>query len=310
MNLHIFDVSNYVSAGAVADNIISDGVVQRNGRYTACEMACGGVSFLLNTIHDFHSSDNLLVYCADRLPIFKREKFNKLFPYGEGYKGNRKGHKGNTLQQRELAEDVFKRIGVNVMYEDGFEADDIMYSVVRRYKDDFDKIYIHSRDSDARFLVHDNIEVAQVGSSGVSVNEHNFETIPCYGCNIPFNATMVHKLAIGDNLKDNIPCVSPKIGELLMRYLNPRIASAMWDEDLLRAYVSKVTKNDKFCMELLELRLPLTVCPDTTDIDESLSVDIMELMWYGHALGNKYYKYSKPFENPVGDALLKSYLQV
>ena len=308
MNLHIFDIANYVSAGAASqtENIIQDSLVFKDGMFQAVEFPCGGVSFVLNTVHEFMSEDNLLIYVGDRTPIFKRAKYKKLFP-SEEYKGNRPVKKSNVYEQRLMAEDILKCIGLNVFACEGYEADDIIYSLVQQYSESFTRVFIHSRDSDMRLLVRDNVAIAPVGRHGHEINVFNFEHVPMYDYLVPHNATMLYKLAYGDGNKDNIHAMGKAYYDLVDRFPT-NIGSKFCNREYVDFYCSYLHPDDQRLVDMIDLRWPLTVDSDFIVIDESLSIDLAKLKWFGKEVRNKYYRYEDSFQFPECRAVIDNYL--
>jgi DNA polymerase I len=83
-----------------------------------------------------------LVICKDlQTPTFRHEAL-------EEYKGNRKPMEDNMQSQMSLIEDFSNMITKNNFSYEGYEADDVIYSVVNKYSNDTNEFYILSGDKD------------------------------------------------------------------------------------------------------------------------------------------------------------------
>lgn len=83
-----------------------------------------------------------LIICKDlQTPTFRHEALKE-------YKGNRKPMEDNMQSQMQLIEDFSNLITKNNFSLEGYEADDIIYSVVNKYSNDSNEFYILSGDKD------------------------------------------------------------------------------------------------------------------------------------------------------------------
>ena len=93
---------------------------------------------------------------------FRRELF-------KDYKATRKPTPSPLKQQFKTAQDLFKKIGVCELADQDFEADDLAGSVAKQFSNEFDNIYIITKDQDYLQLVDDNITVM------LGVNEEKYQ---------------------------------------------------------------------------------------------------------------------------------------
>lgn len=73
------------------------------------------------------------------------------------YKANRQEPPDELKPQFKIIDEVIDCMGISRIRVEGFEADDIISTLVHKYKDTFDNIYIVSSDKDLFQLVGDNI---------------------------------------------------------------------------------------------------------------------------------------------------------
>lgn len=258
MILHIFDVSQYIAAGAVRDDTYCGGVTEDNGLYRSRQIPVGGVKFLLNTIYDFYKPGNELVFVFDDVPYVKREMHERAFPTLGGYKGKRPRKLPKVVLQRDLAYEVLKMCGFNCIKVEGYEADDCIATLVEEYKDSYDHVYLHNRDSDLFYLVEDNVSIAPVGNQGKYITLANYEQSVSSKWNIKYNTVLLSKLYDGD-ASDNIPKISPDMVELIERYISEEKYRLCGNKNLLRSWVAEATNNDKVTMSIVDLILTLDV---------------------------------------------------
>lgn len=197
--LNIFDIGSFVHAGAVNTHSFIEGpVIQDSDGYRAIEIRTGGVAQIFNTLADINHEE-ICVFCADRRPTIKQG----MLPT---YKYNRE-HKRDIENQKEIIEVLLKDCGFEVLAEEGYEADDLIYSLVMKFKNDFDLIRVYTGDSDLYLLVCDNVEIMPSNSRAKHVTKDNYEyTVSSKGA-IPYNCVTWNKI-IGGDRSDCIPALS------------------------------------------------------------------------------------------------------
>lgn len=288
--LRIFDVSNYIHAGAVNNAVVSCGIRESNGYYAANTMPVGGVNFLLNTLFEFQDDNTDLVYTFDSNYYLKREMHSALFPQSSGYKGTRRERDDSIYAQRALAFDILQQLNVTTLMLDGYESDDLIYSIIQRYYDDYAQIIVHVRDSDMTFIVDEKVSIAPVGERGKHINLSNYCDVAKSGYVMPYNISTLDKLLKGDP-KDNIPPIAHEHAKLILDFIMPESYSLCGELHLLRAWVSQATNNDAIVLGTLDLVCPMLVPEDyeldlvCAKLEESLYI------FYMCELGNKYAKH-------------------
>jgi len=108
----------------------------------------------------------------------------------------------NTIKQ------LLSSAGHNTYQMNGYEADDIIASLVRYFKDDFDYSVIYTSDTDLLMHVDKKVGVsrykASKGYTNVDTNNFSDYLSEEYKCKIDYNSLMLYKSTVGDK-SDNIP---------------------------------------------------------------------------------------------------------
>ena len=239
MDLHILDTSNYIYAGSFNNKVISRGVRETNGEYCANNAPIGGVLFLLKQARELTNDNTIVMPVFDRTPDIKRDMYTNVFGNPYGYKGNRPAKKIDISYQKEYAEQILRQLGYPVQAVDGYEADDVIYSLVKYFKYDFDHIYIHTRDSDLTFLVDDTVSIAPVGDKGKVIDMANYTAVADKTGFCTYNTVHLRKLCTGDT-SDNIPGVGWKWAELIDNCIKDKNENRkLGDLDVARKYIKE-----------------------------------------------------------------------
>ena len=126
----------------------------------------------------------------------------------DNYKGHRKEIDNQLVEQINNSKKICDTIGIQVLSEEGYEADDIIGSIAKQYGKKYE-IYILTSDMDIMQLIKDNVKVLYLKSlneSKIIDREGVFEKYNLYPENIPD-----YKGLVGDT-SDNIQGVAG-IGE-------------------------------------------------------------------------------------------------
>ncbi|MDR1523219.1 MAG: hypothetical protein LBS29_04645 [Endomicrobium sp.] len=256
--LHLVDVSSAIYAGAVnLHSFIQGDVVETEGGYREQIIPTGGTSLLFNSIYKYLKTGPM-VFCCDRVPYVKRG----MFP---DYKITRT-HKDKILVQKQVAEYILQDCGFDVLFEEGYEADDLISSCVDKFRDDFDHVYIHTADSDLYFLVKDNVSILPTHSRAKEVNIRNYEVVIKSNEFIPYNSILFYKMIKGDSTKSLSPLKGNQKDKILSLLNNNSYVKLMGDKDFMREIIGHIVP------ELLlrfDLTFPLQVSIPDELIDKS-----------------------------------------
>ena len=197
--LHIFDMGPFIHAGSVNTHSFIEGPIITNvDGYRQSIIPTGGLAQILNTLADIDPEETC-IFCADRRPTIKQGMYS-------GYKSNR-NHNHHIEIQKEIAEIILKDCGYEVLFDDGYEADDFIYSLVEKYKSDYDHIYVYTGDSDLYFLVCENVSIRPSSTRAKTVTMENYSFVVSSKCSVPYNTLTYNKILGGDR-SDNIPPLS------------------------------------------------------------------------------------------------------
>lgn len=238
MDLHILDCSNYIYAGTFSKKSIARGVHETNGEYSAKDAPIGGVRFLLKQISQLMGPNVEIMPVFDKIPEIKKEMYIEAFGY-DGYKANRPPKKFDITEQQIYAEQILRDVGFVVQSVEQYEADDVIYSLVKYYKDDYEHIYIHTRDSDLFFLVDATTSIAKVGDKGNDIDIYSYPMLVKKDEHTLYNTSHLRKLCRGD-VSDNIPGVGWDFAEKLDAMVPTEEYAKFGDLELCREYIKKV----------------------------------------------------------------------
>lgn len=274
--LRVFDMLPFIHAGAVNKRAyLLPELRDTEDSFVESIIYCGGVSLMWNILYQHYGTCDM-VFCSDRTPTVKQEMFS-------GYKANRE-HKESVRQMRDTAEYILNDCGFDVLYEDGYEADDFIFSVVQENKNAYDHIYIYTGDSDLYFLVSDNVTILPSSSRAKEVNMQNY-TYTAGGSKreyVPYNMNTFYKILYGDT-SDGIPPLPKNIAEhLRSAFDNKMMQRFMGDKETI---LQALEISGPEVMAQAHLVLPIDVRAPR-EFKRGNKVRIAE---WGSAFGNKYY---------------------
>jgi len=124
----------------------------------------------------------------------------------EDYKGNRSGNRSDELKpQFELVRELVKAMGISCLYKPGYEADDIIATMAKKYEREGVQVIIVSSDKDFCQIISDNILMYDPMKSAIIGRN---EVIKKFG--VP-PEKMADMMALWGDVSDNVPGV-PGIG--------------------------------------------------------------------------------------------------
>lgn len=301
--LRIYNVSDYVHAGAAPKTKTSfykpptyyAGVRELpDGSYSASRLPTGGIAFMLNPIFERITADDYedetLVFCVDDTPTIKRKMYAEVLKDEMGYKATRAKKTLDVSIQRSAIKDILSLVSPNVLFAEGYEADDIIASLVKEYRNSYDHIYIHTRDTDLYCLVNDNVSIEPVGVQGKVVTKENFYSVMADKHNypLPFNGVLLEKLFYGDR-SDNIPGIGDYYINKVKSYITKDKYKYLVNLTAFKSWVSIATDNNPVVMGIVNLLLPLDVPSEyLTLYDEPINLN--RLCYLGNKVQNKYCK--------------------
>lgn len=282
--LRILDVSSYIHAGSVNKSAKLSGPVVRTDRgYTVPTIAAGGISLIFNELYN-HFGTCDYIFCSDRNPTIKKGMY-------AGYKESRE-HKPSISIGKEVAEYILKSCGFTVLYEEGYEADDFIYSCAKRFRKEYDHIYVHVGDSDLYFLVNDNTTIAKTHSRTKEVDLENYGTQCVNKQVIPYNTCTFRKVLFGD-ASDDIPALPEAQQNMLLKlFFTEHDMPLLGDKTYVRTMVEDCAP---WALHQVDLVYPL----DTDTPDDILPGDKDLVRAWGYAMNNKCFR-NPSFEDNTG----------
>lgn len=171
------------------------------------------------------------------------------------YKSNR----GGRLQDDDFTAinrilNMLENIGYNVYRCEGYEADDIIRTLVLKHEKDFDLTIIHTNDSDILVNISDKVGVARFKSN----LKYHLLTVPAnfsaimskeFKCQMPYNCILLYKSTVGDKsdvvkgIKGFGPKAFDKIVDFLSMNYGDRYFRDMADPDKVESTLELLNTN-------------------------------------------------------------------
>jgi len=271
--LHVVDMSPCVYAGSFNKHSFIQGDIINTGTgYRERNIPTGGTSMLFNILGQYMGTGPI-AFVADRNPTIKKDMF-------KDYKGGRT-HPADVSIGKEVAEYILKDCGFTIYAEDGYEADDIIYTIVRENRMKYDHIFVHTADSDLYILVRDNVTILPTSSQAKLVTMDNYYYTCRKGKETPYNTVVFQKFLAGDPSK-NLPPLSREEKQQLSAVLcTPNFMPYLGNPGDLKRVMEKVFPQ---YVERMTLFYPLLV-PGSYDIpSEGNAQRIREWAW---EIGNR-----------------------
>lgn len=305
MILHILDLKQYMYTGLNKPQVVSRGVIEDGDCYRPREFRCGSLAYVIDEIAKImKDKKNVICICIDTIPTIKREMSMQSF--NRQYKGGRQKAPEHVSYQFKFATEMFERIGFNCIKIDGYEADDCIASVIRKYQNYYEKIVIHSNDSDQYYLVTDKISIAPTSLKGKVVNRSNYETVSDKNRLVPYNTMTVNKLIHGD-IGDGISPAPVEQARKVIKLIPPVVNRLLGDNDILRTLVKNSCSEDESTMATFDLIAPIEIT-EGIDIDNNAPIDWELLRFFGIEFQSYTYARYDYMSNEVGEEMITDFL--
>lgn len=273
-DLFIFDVSPFIHAGNVNKYARLEQTICTGVTWQTLRVPCGGISLLFNELYSIAGKGDC-VFCSDRNPTIKKD----MLP---SYKSNRT-HTQSISIGKAVAEYILQACDGTVIARAGYEADDIIYTLVRKLHDEYDNIYIYTGDSDMYFLVDKKVSIRPSSSRALAVDYSNYNTVLAKK-GAKYNSLTVQKILKGDT-PDCIPALPRDVQSKLASVLfQDAMLPQLGDKNFVRSWVSSI------CPEALpqvDLVFPL----DVDDIPLEFSpLNVYNIRNFGAAMHNSMFR--------------------
>ena len=180
MRLKIYDASWLIHYG-------SKSVKYKDFVYAGYPL--GGIKFLVKHIAEELYKNNDVIVCFDS-PTDK----NNILP---GYKRGRP-HEAYVISQSIFAFNMLSKSGITCFKLDNYEADDLIASVVSKYRNMYSDITIISNDRDLAHNVFNNVKVEACSLEGIDINPSNF-VVSVGKQPVEYNTVSAYKVLTGDS---------------------------------------------------------------------------------------------------------------
>lgn len=210
--LNIIDTSSVLYAGHLSK--------ARNSKYDTLAgnpsiegLPIGGVRYALQILVDILSKGDDCIFVFDS-PTDK----NKFY---QDYKGNRTRDPAIHVQQLMLL-DIIKGSKIPYLKVDNFEADDLVASIMNKYRGKYMQYQIYTGDADlAANIQDDHTTVVGVASIYPTINSYNFETAVKSGARVPYNCILPYFAIYGKPSNNVKPFSTAHVNNSLwLSYLN------------------------------------------------------------------------------------------
>lgn len=249
--LHVVDMSPCIYAGSFnTHSFIQGDIVNTGDGYRERNIPTGGTSMLFNILAQYMGTGPI-VFVADRNPTIKKE----IHPE---YKGKRT-HPPHVQIGKEVAEYILQDCGFTVYAEDGYEADDLIYTIVSQNLPEYDHIFVHTADSDLYFLVGDKVSILPTSSKAKLVTMENY-TYTCRAHKYtPYNCIVFEKFLAGDRDKCIAPLPADERRWLVSNLCKPEYIHRLGSVSFMTSWV---TRNCPENVDRLRMFYPLWVDRD------------------------------------------------
>jgi len=179
---------------------------------------------MIRKLQNEEKPEGLIIVFDSKAPSFREE-------ISKAYKAQRPPMPGNLSAQIPYVKSVLEAMGLPLLEKDGFEADDIIGTVVEQLKDHDADVVIVTSDKDMMQLVTERVVILDT-MKGVTIGEREVEEK--FGIK---PALMIDYLALCGDTSDNIPGV-PGVGDKTAREL----VSVFGALDELYTHIDEVKK--------------------------------------------------------------------
>lgn len=293
--LHLVDSSMLIYGGGYYSSkyIIGEMIRDENDAFTNKRIPSDGISFLFNVIASYGAYDEI-VFCFDRNPTYKKY----LMPR---YKDGR-SYNDNIERQKRIAEYILEDCGFNVIsvedyhsnFDDeeeyngfGFEADDIIFTLAKKYEKEYDRIYIHTNDRDLAISVTDKVQIVPATSTGVHITKSNYDTTVNKKLRLKYNTVSVNKIVDGCS-SDNIPRLKPDVlrSAVIQAFSNVSCEEYLGDDE----FVLNIFRT-AFPAAYRQARVVYPVYLKELYINKEKQPDLFRCQCWGSIVGNTSFTY-------------------
>ena len=251
--LLLIDCSNLIIAG-LHSNVMKKFSISRNTLSgETLEYRTGGIYNLLNILRrrGYNLNDTIYAFVFDR-PSQKKKKYRERFgintqPLTDKDKRNRT----EFLISSQILEQYLEKAGFNTIYSDedgGYEADDLIFSLVNKYYGAFEEIHIASSDRDLSVCLDPYNKVKLLGINGMlELMCENFYSAYGKTIHIPYGTTYLYQTLVGKSNEGRTNQYNQALFDRFIQTLrdNQVPLSALQDPKYTEMAIREFFKDDK-----------------------------------------------------------------
>lgn len=279
-HLSVFDVSPFVYVGEYG--------YKNYQRVAEGSMPCNGILYLLKNL-----TADLVLY-RDVALCFDSRSFRK--DRCESYKSSRKPN--NVINaQLDLLFELLPKAGIACFKKDGLEADDLIYNIIEKNKNNFSRKDILGTDYDLTHnIVDSSTEFVSISTNVHSINKETFPYLTVKDRYIEPNTITAYKVFCGDNSDEYKGFVSQD-GKITGSFLYNKFCSIFKSKGvtpddfrqrkLLEYFIEQL--KDKFSVADIEklkvnMDLAFPVEDDSMDYSVKCNIKTVDLKMYSQIL--------------------------
>lgn len=307
--LYVLDVKQFMYVGQSKREKVCRGVIEDNNAYRPNEMRVGSLCYIMSLLDklDKDEDEKDIVLCYDSPPTHKRDLARE--ELGIEYKGNRAKPPEHVTYQYELAKIILPQMGYNCLIAEGLEADDLIASVVLKYRDVYDHVTIFTGDSDQYYLIDKKTDVQSIRANGRSVNYANYRSNIKKDRLVTYNCVNLLKLIEGETT-DTVPRLKQEVINRLLKMLPQETFPYLGNMTIFRTvFKNIIDKDDRESLAIFDLINPILVFDERSSIERGKTVDFRMFDYYATLFGMYGYSKKQLMYNPLGESTIESFLE-
>ena len=161
--LSLIDLRGFIHTGVVKSNVLVSSPSYNGDVAKVNSLSAGGTAYLLSFILKNLSKTDIVV-ATDSAYSVRRDRYS-------GYKATRRKKYSLNREKREallndtnLAVEILRKSNIEVTLVKGYEADDVIGSYTKKFKNVYGQIDIYSGDSDLEVLLEHNVTKRKINS--------------------------------------------------------------------------------------------------------------------------------------------------
>ena len=269
--LSLIDLRGFIHTGVVKSNVLVSSPSYNGNVAKVNSLSAGGTAYLLSFILKNLSKTDIIV-ATDSAYSVRRDRYS-------GYKATRRKKYSLNREKREallndtnLAVEILRKSNIEVTLIKGYEADDVIGSYTKKFKNVYEQIDIYSGDSDLEVLLEHNVTKRKINSR-TSDKSAPPDKINRY--------ISLYKAFNGDTA-DDIPSLSLN-SRKMMEFLSVNNVR-------IEEYVKNIADLCYLNAEALKTNIFLTYLKDNLEVNESTEPDLDMLRRFSAELSGSYNK--------------------